>query len=175
LKEPDNNNNDNNNASAEEEEEQQQPEPTTIKPTFQTASELLQKKQQSDPPKQSATTSKRNTVFDDYDGPLGSRLSQHQKHLAEGYCLICTLTKPREKWRKLTPAQIARNPFAYYCKVCNTMLSIGTEFLAGMKSLDEMQLISLTDEEIEIIKNKDSIIYEKLIKFREPILSKEGN
>lgn len=93
------------------------------------------------------------------------QLSETEQLIEQGYCIHCINTKSSvEKCRKVTNKL---NLFAHYCNVCSALFSYGTEFLTAMKRLDNFELLSLDDGELQTIRNKDRIIYDKLIRFKD--------
>lgn len=97
------------------------------------------------------------------------QLSHSEQLITEGYCVHCINTKTSlEKCRKITNKL---NLFAHFCNVCTAIFGTGTEFLAGMKSLDNFELLSLDDDELAVIRRKDRIIYDKIILFKDHVRS----
>ena len=135
------------------------------KPTFQTANELLNKKKTAK--YDNAATKKRNSLF---DNPFDAELSGKSKRINEGYCQHCIETKPFERCRKVTNKA---NLLAHYCDVCDVLMSYGSEFVSGMTTLDDFELLSLDDKELDIINQKDHSIYSRLMEFRKEFNKKE--
>lgn len=137
-----------------------------IKPTFQTASELLGKK------KETNYSTSKNSLFDD-DDPLSTMLTSMQQLLSQGYCQHCLNTKPTiESCRKVTNKL---NLFSHFCNVCSALFGYGSEFVIGIKSLDNFELHSLDDQEMLVIKAKDRTIYERLLGFKDQFSQREGS
>lgn len=135
----------------------EQQKPTT---TFQTANELLNK----------ITVTKKPLPKTPFDDPLAMQLSRTEELIEQGYCAHCINTKPVEKSRKVTNKL---NLFAHYCNVCTALFSVGTEFLTAIKSLDNFELMSLDDDELRTIEKKDSLIYRKIIRFKDQLAEEE--
>jgi hypothetical protein len=126
--------------------------------TFQTANELLNR---SPLVAITTTTPNKNTLF---DNPLEMTLSPTEELINQGYCSHCINTKPVEKCRKITNKF---NLFAHYCNVCTALFSNGTEFLIAMKSLDNFELLSLDEDELLLIRQKDHITHRKILAFKD--------
>lgn len=149
-----------------ETEERREKQPITA--TFQTASELLGKKQGTN----YSITKSRNSLFDE-DDPLMLIETGMQRLLREGYCQHCLNTKPTiESCRKVTNKL---NLFAHFCTVCSALFGYGSEFIVGIKSLDNFELLSLDEQEMLVIKAKDRAIYERLLGFKDQFSQREGS
>lgn len=140
-----------------------------IKPTFQTANELLGKKKETN----YSITNSKNSLFDDEDDPLSTMLTSMQQLLNQGYCQHCLNTKPMiENCRKVTNKL---NLFSHFCNVCSALFGYGSEFIIGIKSLDNFELLSLDEQEMLVIKAKDRTIYERLVGFKDQFSQREGS
>lgn len=134
------------------------PQPEDKKPvevSFQSAKELLGKESKL------PIVVKRNLLFEELSESDASK--ERNKLIKQGICARCLRLKEPNKRRLVTNK---KNILAHYCNVCTALLSVGTEFLAAMQQLDEIELNSIDEIEMEIIKIRDTKIYNTLLSFK---------